>query len=203
MPISKQDITAVILAGGKGSRLGGQDKGLVLYQNKPFIEHILECIETQVATVLINANRNADLYSTYGYPVIKDTMLDYQGPLAGFSAAMRVAKTKYIITLPCDGPLISTDLVARLQHCLQANPTKITVADDGQRLQPTYALIPIKYLNNLNQFLSKGGRGIHKWYAQNKNDVIRCDFSDIPTMFTNINTEEQRQQMELKNRKQS
>lgn len=194
MPIRKQDITAVILAGGKGSRLGGQDKGLVSCLNKPLIEHILERIETQVATVLISANRNTGIYATYGYPVIKDKMLHYQGPLAGFSTAMSTAKTEYIITLPCDGPLISNDLVARLQNCLKDNPTKIAVAYDGQRLQPTYALIPIKWLTNLNEFLSNGGRGIHQWYAQN--DVIQCDFSDIPNIFANINTEKQRQEIE-------
>jgi molybdenum cofactor guanylyltransferase len=202
MSISKQDITAVILAGGKGSRLGGQDKGLVSYHDKPLIEYILERIEAQVATVLISANRNFDIYATYGYPVIRDNMLDYQGPLAGFSTAMSIAKTECIITLPCDGPLISDDLVARLQCCLQDNPTKIAVAYDGQRLQPTYALIPITWLTNLNQFLNDGGRGIHKWYTQNQSNVIHCDFSDIPDMFTNINTEEQRRQLEQKNRKQ-
>ena len=203
MTISKQDVTAVILAGGKGSRLGGQDKGLVPYHGKPLIEHILERIETQVATVLISANRNPEIYATYGYPVLKDNMLDYQGPLAGFSTAMSTAKTKYIITLPCDGPLISDDLVARLKNCSQDAPTKIVVAYDGQRLQPTYALIPITWLTNLNQFLNDGSRGIHKWYAQNQNNVIHCGFSDIPDIFTNINTEEQRQKLEQKNRKQS
>ncbi len=195
MIISQKNITAVILAGGKGRRLGGQDKGLVLYHNKPLIEHILEKIEAQVSTVLISANRHDAIYSTYGYAVMKDDMLDYQGPLAGFSTAMKNAQTEYIITLPCDGPLISDDLVARLRRCLQHDPTNIAVAHDGQRLQPTYALIPITYLSHLNKFMLKGGRGIHQWYAEHA--IIPCDFSDTPQIFANINTEQQRQQMEL------
>ncbi len=196
MRINQNNITAVILAGGKGKRLGGKDKGLVLYHNKPLIEHILEKIETQVSTVLISANRNNALYSTYGYAVIKDEMLDYQGPLAGFYTAMKNTQTEYIITLPCDGPLISYDLVTRLRKCLQHNPTKIAVAHDGQRLQPTYALIPVTYLSDLNKFMRNGGRSIYQWYAQYA--IISCDFSDIPYIFANINTEEQRQQMERK-----
>ncbi len=196
MLISQNNITAVILAGGKGRRLDGQDKGLVLYHNKPLIEHILEKIKTQVSTVLINANRNHASYSTYGYTVIKDEMLNYQGPLAGFSTAMKNVETEYIITLPCDGPLISDDLVARLRRCLKHDPTKIAVAHDGQRLQPTYALIPISYLSDLNRFMQKGGRSIYQWYAEHT--IIPCDFSDIPHIFTNINTEQQRQQMEQK-----
>ena len=189
MLIGQENITAVILAGGKGSRLGGQDKGLVHYQNKPLIEHLLERITPQVASVIISANRNCSIYAGYGYPVIKDTISDYQGPLAGFSSAMSIAKTDYIITLPCDGPLISNDLVARLQNCLQKNPSKIAVAYDGQRLQPTYALIPINWLSNLNQYLDNGGRKIYQWYAEN--NAIHCDFSDSPEIFTNINTEKQ------------
>ena len=189
MLIRQDNITAVILAGGKGSRLGGQDKGLILYQNKPLIEHLLKRITPQVASVIISANRNHNIYASYGYPVIQDAMADYQGPLAGFSSAMSIAKTDYIITLPCDGPFISDDLVARLQICLQKNPSKIIVAHDGKHLQPTYAMIPISKLSKLNQYLDNGGRKIHQRYAEN--NAVPCDFSDNPKIFTNINTEKQ------------
>ena len=194
MTIKKQDVSAVILAGGKGSRLGGQDKGLVLYQGKPLIEPILARIKPQVETVLINANRNITTYRAYGYPVINDSMLNYQGPLAGFSAAMQAIKSNYMVTLPCDGPLIPDDLVERLIASLQHQPYRIAVAHDGERLQSVYALVPVALKDNLNQFLAKGERKVDLWYRQHP--YIATDFSDIPEAFSNINTEEQRLSME-------
>jgi len=195
MTINKQDITAVILAGGQGSRLGGQDKGLITYKNKRLIEHILASIEPQVKTILISANRNIDIYKSYGYPVIQDNLTDYQGPLAGLSATMAMATTDYIITMPCDGPLLSAEFVSRLMLSLQQQPQSIiAVAHDGQRLQPVYALIPVKLLNSLNNFLASGERKTALWYAQHH--YIGCDFSDIAHVFANINTEQQRQAME-------
>ena len=198
MTINKQDITAVILAGGQGSRLGGQDKGLVTYKNKRLIEHILTAIEPQVNSVLISANRNTDIYKAYGYPVIKDNLTNYQGPLAGLSAAMTIATTNYIISMPCDGPLLSGDLVSRLILSLRQQSARklrsIAVAHDGQRLQPVTALIPVKLLHSLNSFLASGERKTALWYA--KHDYICCDFSDIANTFANINTEQQRRAME-------
>lgn len=192
--INKQNITAVILAGGKGSRLGGQDKGLVIYNGKPLIEHILERIKSQVGTIVINANRNQDTYRTYGYKVINDTLQDYQGPLAGFSAAMQAVESDYIITLPCDGPLIPNDLVSRLSRSLQDKSNTIAVAHNGDRLQPVYALLPVILQDNLNQFLTQGQRGVHHWYTQQ--GYISTDFSDNTDAFSNINTEQQRLRME-------
>ena len=103
----RSNITAVILAGGRGKRLGGQDKGLVELDGKPLIEHILDAIASQVDRVTINANRNQQSYANYGYPVINDNMADYQGPLAGFAAALSACNTDYIVTLPCDGPYVA------------------------------------------------------------------------------------------------
>ena len=194
MKMSKNNITAVILAGGKGRRLGGQDKGLVIYKDRPLIEHVLERIKPQVNSILINANRNKDIYASYAYPVINDEMQDYQGPLAGFSTAMNVVTTDYIITLPCDGPLFPHDLVSRMLTALDNHPERIVVARDGKRLQPVYALIPLALQSSLNTFLASNDRKIDHWYA--KHDFITVDFSDVPNAFANINTEEQRQELE-------
>jgi len=196
----KNNITAVILAGGKGRRLGGQDKGLVLYNNKPLIEHVIERIKPQVETILINANRNQEIYTSYGFPVISDELDDFQGPLAGFVTAMRVAKTRYIVTLPCDGPLLPRDLVARMINRIDklqnVNSDTLCVAHDGKRLQPVYALIPVGLIDSLEHFLAEGNRKIDLWYAQHA--MQRVDFSDKPHAFDNINTEEQRLNMEEK-----
>ena len=197
--ISQQDITAVILAGGKGRRLEGQDKGLVYYKGKPLIEHVLNRIEPQVKTVIINANRNIETYRNYGYPVINDELSDFQGPLAGFSAAMKVAGTPYIVTLPCDGPLLADDLVTRFIKALKSatKPDTLVVAHDGTRHQPVYTLLPVITLDSLQRFLARGDRKIDLWFQSHP--VIYANFSDKPESFSNINTEAQRQTMEESN----
>lgn len=192
MTIDKNQITAVILAGGKGSRLGGQDKGLVIYQNKPLIQHVLDKIEPQVGHIIINANRNQDDYAKFSYPVISDELSDFQGPLAGFLTGMRTCKTDYILTLPCDGPDLPDDLVSRLVNELEDTTAdnNIVVAHDGKRLQPVHALIPTSLIESLESFLANGDRKIDLWYAEHS--MATADFSDKPDVFFNINTEEQR-----------
>ena len=154
----KNNITAVVLAGGRGRRLGGQDKGLLEIDGRPLIEHILELVTPQVTAVIINANRNQPIYSSYGHPVISDNMTDYQGPLAGFAAALSVCNTDYIITLPCDGPFVPGDLVNRLSAAIEENDADLAVAHDGERMQPVYALIPRSLLGSLQDFLDDGDR---------------------------------------------
>jgi len=200
--ITKQNITALILAGGKGRRLGGQDKGLVHYQGRPLIEYVIERIQPQVENILINANRNQETYANYGFPVIHDELSDYQGPLAGFATAMKVANSSHIITMPCDGPLLPKDLVDRMLAELH-NSTDLketlVVAHDGERLQPVYALIPIRLIDSLERFLEEGNRKIDLWYS--KHHMKIADFSNNPSVFDNINTEEQRINMEAKTKK--
>ncbi len=183
----KENITAVILAGGRGRRLGGQDKGLLELNGKPLIEHILDAVKPQVKTVIINANRNLDVYTDYTYPVVSDEMTDFQGPLAGFAAALSACNTDYIMTLPCDGPAVPADLANRLSKALIENEAELAVAHDGQRMQPVYALIPVSLLASLQKFLDAGDRKIDLWYAQHK--VALTDFSDVMENFFNINTE--------------
>ena len=187
--MNKSQITAVILAGGKGRRLGGQDKGLVEYQGKLLIQHVLDKITSQVDSVMINANRNHDSYAALGYTLISDELSDFQGPLAGFAIAMQKSKTDFILTMPCDGPHLPNDYVARL-IAASKDQKSIVVAHDGERLQPVHALIPIALIDSLLAFLESGDRKIDRWYA--KNDMHTADFSDKPEVFFNVNTEEQR-----------
>jgi len=192
MHINKNNITAVILAGGKGRRLEGQDKGLVIYKNKALIEHVIERIKPQVGSVIINANRNQATYESYGFTVISDDMSDFQGPLAGFAGAMNFVSTQYILTLPCDGPLLPLNLVSKMLSKLNAkadNTNSIIVAHDGERVQSVYALIPVALLSSLQAFLKKDERKVGLWY--NEQDVIHADFSDMPEAFFNINKKEQ------------
>ena len=191
-------VTAVILAGGMGKRMGGQDKGQLELHGHPLIEFVLDAIRPQVAGIVINANRNQQDYALYDYPVISDHLQGYQGPLAGFAAGLHAATTEYIVTLPCDGPQLAPDLVRRLMDALQRDAAEIAVAHDGARMQPVYALIPRRLLPSLEQFLASGDRKIDRWYAQHT--IALADFSDEPETFININTPDDRlrlQQEEL------
>ncbi len=190
----QEQITAVILAGGRGRRMGGVDKGLVEFNGRPLIQHVIEAITPQVHTLMINANRNLVRYQTFGYPVIADSLNDYQGPLAGFLAAMEMARTPYIVTVPCDGPLLAADLVERLVQARERDSAEIAVAHDGQRMQPVYALIPVSLKQSLQHYLDGGDRKIDLWYALHR--VALADFSDLPATFVNINTEEERDRLQ-------
>ena len=192
MRIDKNNITAVILAGGKGRRLEGQDKGLVPYKGKTLIQHVIERLQPQVGNIVINANRNQETYADYGYPIISDEMSDFQGPLAGFASSMKMVETDYIVTLPCDGPSLPLDLVSRMLTKLNTfNDVSncIAVAHNGEWLQPVHALIPVALINSLEEFLANGDRKIDLWYA--KHDLVLVDFSDQPDAFFNINKKEQ------------
>ncbi len=187
--IHREQITAVILAGGKGSRLGGMDKGLVIYRGRPIIEHIIEAISPQVGAIIINANRNLEAYTNYGYPVISDELSDFQGPLAGISAAMSSLTTPYILTLPGDGPVVSSGFVKRLKKAIENSEYNLAVAHDGERMQPAHALIPVNLHNSLATYLHSGKRSIRHWFGSQKHAL--ADFSDTPEIFYNINTKEQ------------
>ncbi|MES9834719.1 MAG: molybdenum cofactor guanylyltransferase MobA [Candidatus Thiodiazotropha sp. DIVDIV] len=191
---SRPNLTAVILAGGRGSRMGGSDKGLVQLDGKLLIEHVITAIAPQVDQLIINANRNLPEYQKFGYPVIPDELSGYQGPLAGIYAALEFIDGPDLITVPCDGPKLPADLVERLASARQRESADIAVAYDGKRLQPVYALIPTRLQQSLLTYLDGGDRKIDLWYAQHK--MAKADFSDIPETFMNINTPEDRNEFE-------
>jgi molybdenum cofactor guanylyltransferase len=192
--VTAADVTAVILAGGKGRRMQGKDKGLVELADLPLIEHVITAIKPQVKIIIINANRNQQQYSDYGYPVISDTLDNYQGPLAGFFSAMKEATTSHIVTLPCDGPLLAGDLVERLIAASNEENAEIAVAHDGERMQPVYSLIPVSLSASLGDYLDSGERKIDLWYKQHR--LALADFSDCPETFRNVNTDKERDSLQ-------
>jgi len=193
MSIDSSDVTAVILAGGQGRRMGGQDKGLLDFGGRLMIEIIIEALENQRIDIVINANRNQSTYQSYGYPVISDNLKDFQGPLAGFASAMAAVKTKFILTLPCDSPMLADNFVERFIESHNREQAPVCVAHDGERLQPVYALIDTGLLDDLKRFLQIGERKIDRWYAQYS--YASVDFSTATSMFENINTPEDRQRL--------
>jgi len=187
-------ITALVLAGGRGRRMGGRDKGLVELRGRPLAAHVIDAIAPQVEAVLINANRNGDRYGAFGWPVVSDALTDYQGPLAGFAVGMAASTTPLLLTLPCDGPMVAPDLAERLAGALEGAGADIAVAHDGSRMQPVYALLRCALLPSLEAFLAAGDRKIDLWYEGHH--TVNVDFSDFPEQFTNVNTPEERARLE-------
>ena len=193
---NKPQVTGVVLAGGMGRRMGGEDKGLMTLGGHPMVEYALRALGPQVDGMLISANRNPERYARYGYPVLNDTVGDYLGPLAGMAAAMEAAPEGLLVTVPCDSPLIAGDYVARMWESLAPSNADLAVAHDGERLQPVFALLPTLLHESLLRFLATGERKIDRWYAMHTH--LEVDFSDRKEMFLNVNRPEERDAMEEK-----
>lgn len=179
-------ITGVILAGGRARRMGGHDKGLLSFAGRPLVEWVIESLRPQVGDLLISANRHPRCYAAYGLPVVPDLEPGFQGPLAGVLSAMLVARTDWILTLPCDGPRPPTELRARLARVLIEQGADLAVATDGNRTQPLYALLPVTLADSLRGFLAGSERRVESWQARHR--VALADFSDRPDGFVNLNT---------------
>jgi len=185
-----QDITAAILAGGRGTRLGGADKGLEELSGRPLVAHIIAALVPQCGSLLINANRNQPRYTAFGYPVVDDGNDDYLGPLAGMLSVLRAAQTRYVLCVPCDAPLLPADLAARLWQALMANQTQASVARSADGLQPVYALLDTALADHLHNYLHSGARKTADWLRAVV--AAEADFSDCPAMFLNMNTAAER-----------
>ncbi|ROR32320.1 molybdenum cofactor guanylyltransferase MobA [Inmirania thermothiophila] len=187
--MSAAGVTGAVLAGGRGRRMGGRDKGLLELAGRPLAAHILDALRPQCEALLINANRNREAYEALGVPVVGDALAGFQGPLAGFAAALAAATTPLVATVPCDSPLVPPDLVARLRAALEAAGAEIAVAHDGRRLQPVFALLRRELLPSLEAYLAAGDRKIDLWYPRHR--TVEVDFSDRPEAFMNANEPEQ------------
>ncbi len=185
--IKPDEITAVILAGGEGSRMGGIDKGLIELNGLPLIEHVIARIAPQVSQLIISANRNLERYQAYGYPVIKDQMRD-KGPLAGILCALQQCQSEWLLTVPCDTPRISDDLVARIHNAADETPAAIYTAHDGEQLQPLFSMIHCDLTESLQDYLAAGHRKVARWLEQQ--GAVAVDFADLADTFANINTRE-------------
>jgi molybdenum cofactor guanylyltransferase len=187
-PHAYDHIAGLILAGGRGSRMGGKDKGLVEFAGKPMVEHVLAALRPQVAEVLISANRNQEAYRETGCKVVSDTVTGFAGPLAGVSAGMHAVTCTHVLVLPCDGPFVPPWLAQRLWTASAGKDDMIVAAHDGERLHPTFALLPVSVLDDLDAYLASGGRKIDAFYF--RHNFASIDFSDYPQAFLNINTPE-------------
>ena len=190
------NITGIILAGGQARRMNGQDKGLVQLNKKPMIEYVLNAMKPQVGTIIINANRNQTVYEEYGFPVVADQIEGYCGPLAGMASGLQAATTPFIVTVPCDSPLIPDNLVQKLNSILQDEDAEICTAHANGRLQPVFTLMKTDLLSSMLQFLNNGERKIDKWFEKHR--LAIADFSNQPDTFINVNSSEELKILELK-----
>jgi len=191
---SARNVTGIVLAGGRARRMGGTDKGLIPLAGRPLAAHALDRLEPQVEAVLLNANRHADEYARLGARVVPDTIDGYAGPLAGLLAGLEAATSDLVVTAPCDSPFVPADLVARLRRGLEDARAELAVAHDGDRLQPVFMLVRRTLAGDLRAWLDGGGRKIDVWLADHR--VAEVDFSDVPEAFRNINTSEERDEVE-------
>ncbi len=195
--IDTQDITGVVLAGGRGSRMGGVDKGLQNHQGMPMALHALLRLSPQVGAVMINANRNLSAYESFGAPVWPDVLPDFAGPLAGFLTGLERAETPWVVTVPCDTPAFPDDLVERLAAAASQEGSDAAMAmalEAGVlRAQPVFCLLRVNLLESLTQFTQSGGRKIDAWTQTLK--LSRVAF-DAPEAFFNANTPQDLQRMQ-------
>ncbi len=179
-------ITGVVLAGGRATRMGGDDKGLTRLNGRPMIEYVIHALQPQVSTLLINANRNLKEYQALSkLPIVPDHFGEYAGPLAGMASAMLAAQTKYILTAPCDAPFVTPRLGILLYQALVQQQSRLSVATDGSRMQPVFALLPCNLLPDLMAFLRRGERKASLWFDQQYPAL--ADLSTAPDTFLNIN----------------
>ena len=198
-------ITGLILAGGRGSRMGGIDKGLQNFRGLPLALQTLMRLQVQslpLQEVLINANRNLSAYESLGVPVWPDSIDGFAGPLAGFLTGLERCETPLLLTVPCDTPLFPLDLVERLVQAMDTQDADMAMAaapeDDGAvRPQPVFCLLKIDLLESLVKFTQGGGRKIDAWTSQHRCAIVPFDLpGDNPQAFANANTLAELQQLE-------
>lgn len=190
-------ITGLILAGGRGTRMGTVDKGLQMFRGAPMALHVLMRLSPQVGYVMINANQNIAPYEGFGVPVWQDEMQGFAGPLAGLQTGMVHCDTDYLVTAPCDSPFLPADLVERLAAGLEEKNADLAVAvtgaGDTRQAHPVFCLAKASLLPHLTLYLQEGGRKFDKWYASLNVAEVHFDDEDA---FRNINTRDELHQLE-------
>ncbi len=176
-------ITGVILCGGQATRMGGNDKGLLLLQGKPLYQHVAERLQPQVTHIILSANRNLEQYRQ-SYPTFADSFTGFAGPLAGLLTGLQNSQTEWAAFVPCDVPFLPADLIERLWAARQ--DAFIAYAHDGVRAHPTLCLLHRSMITPLMQFLQQGDRKLMLFFEQNGAQAVY--FRDRIQAFQNINT---------------
>ena len=194
--MTTRSIAAVILSGGRATRMGGVDKGLIPLQNQPLIQHVINRLQPQVDEILINANREIAQYEPFGFKVLQDENQNFAGPLAGMVLGLKHAKHDLVLSVPCDSPLLPLDLVARLHNGMLESRADIAVASSDGNAHPVFCLMKKSVLPSLIAFLDAGERKVSAWQKSQK--YVEVDFTDCADAFVNLNTPQDLADLEQK-----
>ncbi|MEE9331635.1 MAG: molybdenum cofactor guanylyltransferase MobA [Methylophilaceae bacterium] len=189
------DISAIILSGGRATRMGGVDKGLIQLQDKPLIQHVITRLEPQADEIFINANREIPRYQAFNLPVLQDDNPDFLGPLAGFSLGLKHCKHQYLLTVPNDSPMIAPDLTKRLLQALLDKEAEIAVAKSESHAHPVFCLMKKTVWPSLSTYLEHGERKVSAWQKSLK--YTEVEFNDCNEAFVNLNTFEELEALAL------
>jgi molybdopterin-guanine dinucleotide biosynthesis protein A len=187
---SRDAITGLVLAGGRGQRLGGVDKGLQDWRGQPLVDHAIARLAPQVRELMISANRNTADYARRAARVLADASADFPGPLAGVLAGLRAAPTPWLAVVPCDSPRLPADLVERLALGLDGRAGAVVQRDlgaAGVRLEPVCCLLSTTLADDLARYLAGDGRKVEAWLSRHATPV-RFDRPEDVAAFANINT---------------
>jgi molybdopterin-guanine dinucleotide biosynthesis protein A len=201
-------VTGLVLTGGRGSRMDGQDKGLQSLHGKPMALRVLQQLQNQCGQVMVNANRNLPDYQAFGAPVWPDTVADHAGPLAGFLVGLEHCQTPYLQTAPCDVPCFPSDLVQRLGQALLQTRSDMAIATHTEvdpqgllfeRRHPVFCLMRSSLRDSLSGFINAGGRKIEAWCALHRCAHVHFGVStpDVPH-FVNVNTPQELSQLQAR-----
>lgn len=197
MPVTeaaRHDLTGLILAGGRATRLGGRDKGLIELGGRALVDYAIATLLPLTPRILISANRHRTDYASRGWPVLTDALADYPGPLAGILTALEQLDGARLLVMPCDTPLASPALLDRLVAAQDSQGGVACLARDGERLQPTFCLLRRETAPSLRRFLASGERRTQLWLQSLEPVIVDC--SDHPEWFANVNTPDDLQRIE-------
>jgi len=189
-------ISAIILAGGRATRMGGMDKGLIQFRDQPLIQHAIRRLRPQVDEILINSNREIAQYETFGFKVLQDENSEFLGPLSGMLLGLKHATHDLVLSVPCDSPLLPLNLAERLYNGMLGSLTDIAVASSDDNAHPVFCLMKKSILHSLEAFLDAGERKVSVW--QKSQAYCEVSFSDCANAFVNLNTLEELRELELK-----
>lgn len=185
-PIDIASITAVILAGGRGTRMGSVEKGLQPFRGEPLVAHVARRLAPQVGRLTISANRHRDRYGAFAARVIPDLSADDRGPLAGLEAALTDCRTAWLVSVPCDAPFLPSTLVAHLAAAMAGDdPARAAFARTETGAHPVFCLMRRDVLDGLSAYLDGGGRAVGGWIATLDGRAVPFDDE---AAFRNLNT---------------
>jgi len=192
--LCKEPITAIVLSGGQARRMGGQEKGTLLFAGKAMISYVIDTLDSlgdQIQTIVINSNSPSN-YAQFKQNIISDNLNDNMGPLAGIEAGLVNISSGYLLVVPCDVPLVTAEPIIRLINAVTNSEANCAVVHDGERIQATFAIFHASQVEALQTYLKRGGRRLVTWYQEQQ--AVEVDCSDLKDVFVNINT-----QMDLAN----